>query len=141
MEHRLRITPSVTIPLSEVHFRFSRSGGAGGQNVNKVSTRVELLFDVRRSPSLTQAQKDRVARRLAARLTHDGWVAISSQESRSQWQNREAVVRKFVGLLSGSLKARRRRIAMKPTKASHEKRLRSKAHASRKKEQRRRVFE
>ncbi len=109
--------------------------------MNKVSTRVELVFDVRNSPSLTPSQKDRVARKLGSRLTDDGLLVVSSQESRSQWRNREAAVRRFVELLSGSLKVRPRRVATKATKVSHEKRLRSKAHASMKKERRRKVFE
>ena len=136
MERQLRISSSVTIPSSEVHFRFSRSSGAGGQNVNKVSTRVELLFDIRNSSSLTQSQKERIMKRLETMINDDGLLTLSSQESRSQWRNREDVTQRFVELLSRSLKVARQRIATKATRASHERRLRRKAHESRKKERR-----
>lgn len=141
MERQLRISSFVTIPSSEVHYRFSRSSGAGGQHVNKVSTRVELLFDIRNSPSLTQHRKDRIMERLKSVINDDGVLTLSSQESRSQWRNREDVTQRFVELLSGSLKVHPRRVPTKATRASHEERLRRKAHTSRKKERRRNEIE
>ena len=141
MDPRLRISSAVTIPSSEIHFRFSRSSGAGGQNVNKVSTRVELLFDIRNSPSLTQPQKDRIIGKLRSVINADGVVILSSQESRSQWRNRENVTQRFVELLSRSLKVAPRRITTKATKASHERRMKKKILDSRKKERRQKILE
>ena len=141
MEKKLRITSSVAIPISEIRFRFSRSGGAGGQNVNKVSTKVELLFDIANSTALSPSQKERIAARLKSMIGFDGWLKISSQESRSQWRNRVDALEKFGALLSGALRPSAPRLASKATKASRERRLRRKSLHSRKKEQRRRVVE
>ena len=133
MEQRLLIAPGTEIPLSELLFRFSRSGGAGGQNVNKVSTRVELLFDVGGSPSLDSRQKDVISMRLKSRIGADGFLRLSTQESRSLWHNRELVVSKFVALLSKSLKPVVHRVPTRATGASQQKRLTSKKIVSRKK--------
>ena len=138
MEQKLRITPEVEIPLSELLFRFSRSSGAGGQNVNKVSTRVELLFDVSNSPSLDDWQKTTVSSRLKSRVGSDGVLRLSTQESRSQWRNRELIVKKFEALLSKALKQTRQRVSTRASGASREKRLTVKKLVSRKKQTRRR---
>jgi ribosome-associated protein len=137
MEEKLRISSSLAIPVAELRFRFSRSGGAGGQHVNKVSTRVELLFDIKHSSSLTSQQKERLLARLKSRVSSEGHLTISSQESRSQWRNREQVVHKFITLISKALQEVRPRIATKATKGSRERRLRRKSLDSRKKERRR----
>lgn len=138
MEQKLRVTSHLSVPMSELQFRFSRSGGAGGQNVNKVSTRVELVFEVQHSPSLSEHQKALIATRLASRINTAGVLTISSQESRSQWRNREIVIQKFIALLSKALKQSAPRIATKTTKASRERRLKKKKIEARKKETRKR---
>jgi ribosome-associated protein len=137
MGERLSISSSLAIPVAELRFRFSRSGGAGGQHVNKVSTRVELLFNIRSSSSLTDQQKERLLSRLKTRVDAEGCLAVSSQESRSQWQNREQAVKKFITLISRALRETRPRLATKVTKGSRERRLRTKSLESRKKERRR----
>jgi ribosome-associated protein len=138
MEQKLLIAPGTEIPLSELLFRFSRSSGAGGQNVNKVSTRVELLFDVGGSAFLNSRQKEVIAMRLKSRIGADGFLRLSTQESRSQWRNRELVIRKFVALVSKSLKPIAPRTPTKATNASRHRRLVSKKMISRKKENRKR---
>ena len=137
MEDKLRISSSLAIPVAELRFRFSRSGGAGGQHVNKVSTRVELLFDIKGSSSLTGQQKERLISKLKSKVDAEGCLTISSQESRSQWQNRERSVQKFITLISRALQEIRPRLATKATKGSRERRLRRKSLDSKKKESRR----
>jgi ribosome-associated protein len=135
----LRITDTVGIPLSELSFRFSRSSGPGGQHVNRSETRVELLFDLMASPSLSERQKARASRRLETYLDKNGVVHLVSQSTRSQLRNREDVVERFRTLMRGALRVRRRRRPTKPTRAARERRLEEKARRSEKKRQRRRV--
>ena len=133
MSSVLHITSSVQIPLSELRFRTSRSGGPGGQNVNKLETRVELVFDVAGSPSLSQDQKRAVLTHLASRIDARGILHVSSQKSRSQWENKQLVIEKLVGLLHGALKVRRKRVKTLPTHSSKERRVQSKKKHSQKK--------
>mgnify|MGYP001615021890 CR=1 FL=1 len=127
----VEVMPGVQIPKRELKFQFSRSGGPGGQNVNKVATRVELLFDVNGSPSLSAERKERICRKL--RIATEGILRVASQESRSQWKNRELVVQKFAALLRVALAVRRKRVASKPTKSSRQNRLNQKKAQSEKK--------
>ena len=99
----LRVSPAVLIPVAELRWRFSRSSGPGGQNVNTTDSRVELVFDVAGSPSLPPALKARALQRLEARLV-DGAVVIAASEHRSQWANRVAAQRRLVELLQGALR-------------------------------------
>ena len=122
-EDILQITPSVAIPVAEIHFRFSRSGGAGGQNVNKVETRVELLFDLTGSPSLTDAQRARALQALGSYVDHTGVMHLVSDRFRSQMRNREEVVTRFQELLRNALKIPKRRRPTRPSAAAREKRL------------------
>lgn len=126
----LHITPSVTIPLDQLHFRFSRSGGAGGQNVNKVETRVELLFDLAGSPSLSQAQRERALRALASYVDSAGVLHVVSDRFRSQERNRADVVARFQKLLGDALKVPKSRRPTQPPPAVREKRLASKRRRS-----------
>ena len=133
MSSVLHITSSVQIPLSELRFRTSRSSGPGGQNVNKLETRVELVFDVAGSPSLSEDQKNILLTLLASRIDARGVLHISSQKSRSQWENKQLVIEKLASLLQGALKVRRKRVKTSPTRSSKERRVQSKKKHGRKK--------
>ena len=138
-DETLRITDQVSIPRSELSFRFSRSSGPGGQHVQKSSTRVELLFDVANSPSLTGAQRARVLKRLPGYVDSVGVLHLVSQSERSQWRNREEVVARFRSLIRWALKRRKRRKPTRPTAASRERRLREKHRRSEIKQRRGKV--
>ncbi|HEY5615274.1 MAG TPA: alternative ribosome rescue aminoacyl-tRNA hydrolase ArfB [Bacteroidota bacterium] len=137
----LKISETLHIPLSELEFRSSRSGGPGGQNVNKLETRIELLFDVARSPSLTDEQRNVLKSNLRSKLDTDGVLRVVSQESRSQWQNKRLAVEKFVLLLRKALKPQRKRVATKPSRSAKEKRLKLKKIRGERKKLRRESFE
>ena len=94
-----QVGDEIRIPFSELGFSFSRSSGAGGQNVNKVNTRVTLSFDVDNSPSLDEHKRQLVRNRLGSRINRDGILKISSDSHRTQGANREEVVRRFYALL------------------------------------------
>jgi ribosome-associated protein len=123
MDDPVIISSRLRIPLSELVFQFSRSGGKGGQNVNKVETKVELIFDVRSSASLTVDERSMLLHRLGSRLDGEGKLHIISQESRSQWANREQAVEKFVGILKAALTPVKRRTKTKIPASSKRKRL------------------
>ena len=125
-EEILRISSEVSIPQSELRFRFSRSSGPGGQHVQKSSTRVELLFDVVGSPSLTEEHRTRVAERLSGYVDSTGVLHLVAQSERSQWRNRKEVVERFQALMRKALSPRKRRRRTRPTSASRERRLRRK---------------
>ncbi len=122
----LRVGDELSIPLSELSFRFSRSSGPGGQHVQKASTRVELLFDVINSPSLSDAQRARILKQLSGYVDSTGTLHLTSQSERSQWRNREEIIVRFQALLKQALKRRKRRRPTHPTAASRERRLREK---------------
>ena len=120
----------VLIPAAELRWRFSRSSGPGGQNVNTTDSRVELVFDLAASPSLSPALRARALRRLEARLV-EGCVVIAASEHRSQWQNRVAAQRRLVALLEEALKPPPPpRRATRPTRGSVERRLAAKQRRS-----------
>ena len=122
----LRISSDLSIPRSELRFRFSRSSGPGGQHVQKSSTRVELLFDAAGSPSLTDEQRARVGERLSGYVDSERVLHLVAQSGRSQWRNREEAVERFQALMHKALKPHKRRRSTRPTAASREKRLRTK---------------
>jgi len=134
----LKITPNLNIPLSELSFTFSRSSGPGGQHVNKVNSRVTLWFDLRQSPSLSEAQKNALSRKLPGRINRHGQLWLVSDRHRRQMANRQDVLLKFCDLLRDGLKTRARRKKTKTTKASRERRLRLKKDRGRLKSKRRR---
>lgn len=122
----LWINDELIIPLAELQFRFSRSSGPGGQHVQKSSTRVELLFDIANSPSLTDAQRARLLERLAGYTDSAGVLHLTAQSERSQLRNREDAVARFQAMLRLALKRRKLRRPTRPTAASRELRLRQK---------------
>jgi len=123
MDDPIIISSHLRIPLSELLFQFSRSGGKGGQNVNKVETKVELLFDVRHSASLTVDDRSKLLHQLGSRLDGEGILHIVSQESRSQWANREQAVAKFAEILRSALKPVKKRTKTKLPASAKRKRL------------------
>ena len=135
----IHITDNVSIPMSELRFRFARSSGPGGQHVNRSATQVELLFDVANSPSLNETQRQRVLRKLKSRIDKEGILHLVSQESRSQLRNREEVVKRFQELMREALRTPKRRLPTRPTPASQERRLREKRRRSEIKRSRRPV--
>jgi ribosome-associated protein len=122
-ESMLQINPMVSIPLAELTYRATRSGGPGGQHVNTSSTRVELWWDVATTPSLMPEQRSRVLSRLATRIATDGRLRLVSSASRSQLQNKEDVTERFQEILAKALLVPKARRRTKPTKASKERRL------------------
>ena len=122
----VEIGTRLTIPDEEFSFEFSRSGGPGGQNVNKVSTRATLLFNVAGSPSLTDEQRSRIMNRLRTRITKAGVLRVTSQRHRTQRANREAAVERFAELLREALRSRRPRRKTRVPRSVKERRLQEK---------------
>lgn len=138
MTEDVRISKSCVVPGREVRFKFSRSGGPGGQNVNRRETQVELIFDVAGSPSLGPVQRSRALQGLATRLDADGKLHIVASESRTQGANREAAIERFRRLMVDALKPPPpRRRPSKPSAAAKERRLKEKRLRSRRKRERR----
>lgn len=117
----------------ELQFQAARSGGAGGQNVNKVATKVELRFHVHDSALLSDEEKTLVLEKLAGRINSEGYLLLTCQTERSQLQNKEACISKFYELLRQALTRQKKRKATKPTKTSVRKRLEVKKKQSQKK--------
>ena len=129
--------PGFSIPRDELLFRATRAGGPGGQNVNKVASRIELLWDFAASPSLDDVLKHRIAIKLRARLDAEGRLRIVASEERSQLRNREAAEARLVEMLRTALAVKKRRKPTRPTAASKERRLKQKRQRSDIKRQRR----
>src|SRR4029450_9844857 len=106
----LPITETLEVPLAELHFQFSRSGGPGGQHVNRSSTQVELTFDVANSPSLTITQRGRILSQLKSYIGTRGILPLSPQAPRSQHRNRIEVIERFQHLLQRALHIPKRRV-------------------------------
>jgi ribosome-associated protein len=122
----LRITTSITIPDDELQVAFSRSGGPGGQNVNKVASKAELRWSPGSSRALSAVDKEWVLRRLAAKLTGDGELIVVSTKTRDQLRNREDAEAKLAELVRAALVRPKVRRATKPSRGAKERRLREK---------------
>ena len=122
----LPVDDNLVLPEYELTYRSSRSSGPGGQNVNKVETRVTLLFDVPGSAVLDEAQKELVRRRLATRINKEGVLRVISQRHRTQNANREAARTRLVELLADALRPRRQRRPTKTPKRARRRRLEDK---------------
>lgn len=133
----LSVSPDLAIPRSELEYRATRSGGAGGQHVNTSSTRIELLWDLRRSTAITDEQRERLYAKLAARLDSDGRVRVVASDRRSQGQNRQAADSRLATLVRAALVIPKKRRPTKPTRASKEKRLADKKRRGERKRDRR----
>jgi ribosome-associated protein len=119
----ITITADLALADDELTFVASRSSGPGGQNVNKVSTRVTVLLDVAASPSLSQEQKERIRERLATRVSAEGVLRVSSQRERSQSANRGAAVERLVELLRAALAEQPERRPTRVPRAVRERRI------------------
>ena len=133
----LELSEALAIPRTELLYRASRAGGAGGQHVNTSSTRIELLWNVRQTQALDAEQRARVESKLESRLDGDGWLRVVSSARRSQGQNREAAEERLITLIRGALVVPKRRKATKPSRGAKEARLAEKKKRGDTKRQRR----
>jgi ribosome-associated protein len=122
----INVMPGVSIPEDELHFDASRSGGPGGQNVNKVSSRVTLTFDVNASAALSGDQKGTVMQKLAGRINKEGVLRVISQRTRSQELNRADATERFSELIREALTPQRRRIKTRTPRAAQKRRVEEK---------------
>ena len=122
----LEITPSLGIEDSEISLDFVRASGPGGQNVNKVSTAVQLRFDLRSSASLPEDVKERLSKLAGSRMTDDGVLLIEAKRYRTQDQNREDALQRLATLIRSALYVPKKRCATRPSLASQTKRIQTK---------------
>jgi ribosome-associated protein len=135
----LEVTPNVVIPDTDLSFAFVRASGPGGQNVNKVSSAVQLRFDMQGSTALTDAVKTRLRALAGRRLTDDGAILIIARNQRSQDHNRREALERLTELIQRALIVPKTRRATKPTRASRERRLDTKTRQQRTKQRRKKV--
>lgn len=133
----LPITPGLAIPEAEIVERFVRASGAGGQNVNKVATAVELRFDIAGSSALPEALRERLLARRDRRVTDEGVLVIHAQRFRTQERNRQDARERLAAFIAAGLAVPKRRIATRPTLASRRRRLQEKRERGQVKRERR----
>ncbi len=133
----LVVTGRLVIPPDELRMETARSGGPGGQKVNKTETRVQLRFDVKGSRALSEGQRRLIVERLGGRLVGGGELLIDCSEHRTQPENREAARERLAALLRDALAPRRKRKATRPTRASQRRRLDAKRRRGERKRERR----
>jgi ribosome-associated protein len=131
------ITPAIALSQNEIQFDFVRSSGAGGQNVNKVSTAVQLRFDVQNSPSLPDDVRERLAKIAGSRLTNDGVLIIKAQSFRTQEKNRQDALERLIEMIRQAAHKPTIRRPTKPSRASQQRRLDAKSQRSQVKQSRR----
>ncbi|SIS39427.1 ribosome-associated protein [Zobellia uliginosa] len=119
--------------IQELNFKAVRSSGAGGQHVNKVSTKIDLSFSLKDSNGLTATEKERIYRKIGHRLTKDGVLQMQCDETRSQHRNKELAIARFLTLMEDALKVKKKRRKTKPSRSSIEKRLKQKKKNAQKK--------
>jgi len=137
IEGGIRVNPDLVIPRSELESRASRSSGAGGQHVNKTSSRIEITWNVRQSRAVSEEQRTLLESRLASRLSEEGAIRVVASDTRSQLRNRETAERRLGELVARSLVIRRKRKPTRRPRAANEARLTEKKKHSEKKRHRR----
>ena len=139
MSHLIKITPHLSIPREEIRFKFIRSSGPGGQNVNKVSTAVQLLFDVAHSPSLPEEIRQRLLQLASNRISKEGLLIIEAHSHRSQEGNRKEALNRLIALLRKAAERRKIRHRTTPPASAKRKRLEAKKRRSELKKMRARI--
>jgi len=137
----IKVAPSLELDEKEISLSFIRASGPGGQNVNKVSTAVQLRFDIRHSPSLPYGVRQRLEQLAGRRVSADGVLVITAQRFSSQERNRRDAIARLVALVGEAAHPPKPRRATRPTRASRERRLESKRRHSEIKHGRRRRFD
>jgi len=135
----VEVNQNLSIPETELKFVFARASGPGGQNVNKVNTKVTLFFDIVKSPSLIDEQKAKIRNRLTNRISNEGVLRVTAMRYRTQKANREDAVKRFVELLSSALTEKPHRKKTKASRSSRERRFKAKKQRSRVKQSRQKV--
>jgi len=133
----ITLGPTLALPLSELDFSFTRSGGPGGQHVNRNETKVELRWDITNSATLNDHQRTLIQDRLPQYITKDGILRLVSNETRSQHRNRQAVMQRLQNLVTEALRPRRKRRPTRPSAGVRARRIEQKRRRSEKKKRRR----